>query len=329
MERNGFSESFITLSRFRVSDYFIRHLSGMGSLFETIQKLHTDPDQFFSLGIRAAFWNLIRQDLFGAYFRRSATNIDPENLALWRFAGINIDNEGHLQFVPLREGGMSFSDQAANGGLWLVFKIVNFLAKQKQAQLARWIGSPSLSLDGQDTNLNPFPDPAVWLRLCFELQAWLESLPETFRPSLRTEQPKGSSRLIDGKFIPEIFYGRPACAAAIQHYHFGRIALLLNQPTDPINSLSTSFDRLRGYREVSREVEFHSREICGIALGWPPDAVRIFMIPILFAVGQCLENPDEHVLITKLLRSVEEDLGWATDSTIQKLQASWSRWHNK
>jgi hypothetical protein len=178
-----------------------------------------------------------------------------------------------------------------------------------------------LSLDGRgipSPSQNPFPDPAVWLRLCFELQAWVESLPETFRPFLRAGEAE-EPFTVEGKPIDQIFYGRPGGAAAIQHYHFGRIALLLNQPTDPINSLSTSFDRLRGYREVSREVEFHTREICGIALGRPPDAVRIFMIPILFAVGQCLENPGEHALVPYLLSSVEMDLGWATDYTIQRL----------
>ncbi|KAJ5631491.1 transcriptional regulator family: Fungal Specific TF [Penicillium longicatenatum] len=300
-----------------------------GSLFETIQKLHIDSSPEFSSGIRAAFWNFVRLDLFSSYFNRVASNIDSERLTLWRCAGINIDNEGRFQ-LPLREEALVREYQAANGGLLLVFKIVNFLAKQKQAQLARWTGPP-LSLDGRgipSPSQNPFPDPAVWLRLCFELQAWVESLPETFRPFLRAEEAE-EPFTIEGKPIDQIFYGRPGGAAAIQHYHFGRIALLLNQPTDPINSLSTSFDRLRGYWEVSREVEFHIREICGIALGRPPDAVRIFMIPTLFAVGQCLENPGEHALVTYLLSSVEMDLGWATDYTIQRLQAYWASWRNK
>ncbi|KAJ5778198.1 transcriptional regulator family: Fungal Specific TF [Penicillium odoratum] len=301
-----------------------QHLSEIGPLFETIQNLHTDPSPIFSLGIQAAFWTFVRLDLFSSYFNRCTSYLDPENLTLWRAAGIKIDDGGGFQ-LPLREGGLIQEYQAANVGLWLVFKIVNFLAKQKQAQMARWVGSPPISLDGrsvQSPNQHPFPDPAVWLRLCFELQAWFDSLPETFRPFLRTEEPKDPST-IERKPIPEIFYGRSACAAAIQHYHFGRIALLLNQPMDPINSLSTSFDRLRG------EVEFHTREICGIALGRPPDTVRIFMIPILFAVGQCLENPDEHLFVVNLLRSVETDLGGATDYTIQRLQAFWSSWHRK
>ncbi|KAJ6084220.1 hypothetical protein N7486_011020 [Penicillium sp. IBT 16267x] len=269
----------------RYLQHFGRQLSGIRSLFETIQQLHIDLSPEVSLGIRAALWNSVQLDLFSSYFNCSASNLDSENLTLWRCAGINIDGEGRFQ-LSLHERGPVREYQAANCGLWLVFKIVNFLAKQKQARLARWPGSP-VSLGGRgvpSSSQNPFPDPAVWLRLCFKLQAWVESLPETFRPFLRVGEPKDPST-IEGKPIPEILYGRPACAAAIRHYHFGRIALLLNQPTDPINSL---------------KVEFHAREICGIALGRPPDSVRIFMIPILFAVGQCLENPGEHGLVTNL-----------------------------
>lgn len=111
----------------------------------------------------------------------------------------------------------------------------------------------------------------------------------------------------------------------MQHYHFGRIALLLNRPADVISAPSTAFDRLQGYREVTKEVEFRSREVSGIALGRPQGGVRIFMVPLLVAVGQCLENTEEHQIIVDLLRGVEADLGWTTEYAIRKLQDSWNQ----
>lgn len=111
----------------------------------------------------------------------------------------------------------------------------------------------------------------------------------------------------------------------MQHYHFGRIALLLNRPQDVISGPSTAFDRLQGYREVTKEVEHRCREVCGIALGRPHAEVRIYMIPLLFAVGQCLESANERQIIVDLLRGVEADLGWATEYAVEKLQSSWNR----
>ncbi|KAJ5917740.1 hypothetical protein N7454_010115 [Penicillium verhagenii] len=111
----------------------------------------------------------------------------------------------------------------------------------------------------------------------------------------------------------------------MQHYHFGRIALLLNRPPDTMSAPSTAFDRLQGYREVTKEVEYRSREVFGIALGRPRGEVRMYMTPLLFAVGQCLESLEEHQIIVDLLRGLEADLGWATESVVQKLQSLWDR----
>ncbi|KAJ5812495.1 hypothetical protein N7474_008796 [Penicillium riverlandense] len=307
------------------------HLSGIRPLFENISQSDTMTDIIFSHGIRAAFWNFARLDFFGAYFPRSPTQLNPENLSLWRSAGISINDEGQFQICPLREGGLVKEDQAANGILWLVLKIMNLLAKVKRAQLAQLVGPSNLDLPGSQGNITAGqtidPDSNTWLQLCFDLQVWFETLPETFRPSVQIYSPKDISKPNDAKStpFPEIFFGLPTCAAAIQHYHFGRIALLLNQPTDTINTVSVSFDRLHGYREVSKEVDHHSREICGIAMGCPHSAVRLSMIPVLFAVGNCLEDVGERQIIFDLFRGVETDLGWATDYAILRLQQVWAR----
>ncbi|CAG8412112.1 unnamed protein product [Penicillium salamii] len=306
-------------------------LSSIRPLFDSILQIHNAASAPFSHGIRAAFWNFARQDYLGSYFTRSPTHLDPGNLALWRKAGIAINDkkEFHLSHT---ESPLLREDQTANGLIWLNTKVINFLARSKQIQIAQWTGSPPATspenqIKSPGASQPPYPDTETWLKLSFEFQTWFENLPETFRASVRVERPKDLSGSAEGGHLPfpEIFHSSTTCAAAMQHYHFGRVALLLNRPADVISAPSTAFDRLQGYREVTKEVEFRSREICGIALGRPRGGVRIFMVPLLVAVGQCLESTEEHQIIVDLLRGVEADLGWATGHAIQKLQTSWNQ----
>lgn len=277
----------------------------------------------FCHGVRAAFWNFARQDYLGSYFTRSPTHLDPKNMVLWRTAGILIDaqnNKFHIKTSAVY--ALSQEDQAANGLIWLINKVINFLARSKQSQLAQWAGSPH-----PESSETQAADIDTWLKLCFDLQTWFEGVPETFRPCIRIEHPKDHSKPPEKSSLPfpEVFHGLTTCAAAMQHYHFGRIALLLNRPPDVVSAPSTAFDRLQGYREVTKEVEYRCREVCGIALGRPQGGLRIYMVPLLYAVGQCLENAEEHDIIVDILRGVEADLGWATEYAVLKLQASWSR----
>ncbi|GIC87611.1 Zn(II)2Cys6 transcription factor domain-containing protein [Aspergillus udagawae] len=285
----------------------------------------------FSHGIAACFFDFARFDYLGAYFTRSLTHFDPASLTLWRAAGVPIDELGNLRLDSgLTRNPMMLQreDLAANSLIWLLNKVLNFLAASKRSQVEQWVGQPPTN-SPSPTVSSPRSQPttSTWLSLCFEFQTWVEKIPETFRPCLRLNHPKDLSKLPEvGEMpFPEIFYGMTSCAAAMQQYQFGRLALLLNRPPDVISAPSTAFDRLQGYRELTKEVDYRCKEICGIALGRPQGGVRIYMIPLLFAVGQCLERPEERQIIGELLRGVEADLGWATGSQIQKLQSLWDQ----
>ncbi|KAJ5638975.1 uncharacterized protein N7484_006837 [Penicillium longicatenatum] len=307
-----------------------KHLSGIRPLFESFLNMNLTGSTFFSHGIRASFWNFARQDYLGSYFTRSATHFVPTSLPLWRAAGILIDDQHKFQMGSIH---LTQEDQAANGLSWLVSKVVNFLARSKESQIAQWTGSPPSTSPGGNQDEIPgsdqplYPDTNTWLDLSFEFQVWFEGVPETFRPCVRIENPRDLTEIPDGPQLPfpEVFYSSSTCAAAMQHYHFGRIALLLNRPSDVVSAPSTAFDRLQGYRDLTKEVEYRSREVFGIAMGRPKGEVRVNMTPLLLAVGQCLESSDEHRIIVDLLVGVEADLGWATESVVQKLQASWNR----
>ncbi|KKK15202.1 hypothetical protein P175DRAFT_0495392 [Aspergillus ochraceoroseus IBT 24754] len=310
-------------------------LTGVGKLFDKLIELigHASVNTpVFSHGITAAFWNFARLDYYTSYFNRLPTLFDAENIVLWRAAGIPLDDQGNLstptEAVPHK---MAFfpEDLAGNIMTWLLNKVTNFLVASKRSQLEHWVGqSSSESTSPGSSNApspHPYPNTATWLKLSFEFQSWIERIPETFRPSLRLEQPKNPTKSPEGGHVPfpETFYGLTCCATTMQQYHFGRLALSLNRPSDEVAGPSTAFDRLQGYRELTKEVDHRCREICGIALGRPHGAARIHMITLLFAVGQCLEKQQERQIILDLLRGIEADLGWVTSFHIQKLQKIW------
>lgn len=294
-----------------------RHLVGIGPLFDALLRLHTNspsmPPQF-SHGAKAAFYNFARQDYMGSYFNRTPTYIRPENLSLWNAAGTQVNEPGPFE----SSSGISQEDLAANNLIWLMQKVVNFLAEYRRSQFAQWT----------DSNEQSQPTTTTWLNLCIEFQTWLEKVPETFRPSLRIERPRDMSNLSsEATYLPfpEVFYSLPSCAAAMQHYHFGRLGLLLNRPPDAMSLQSTSFDRLASLREVTKEVDYRCREVCGIALSRPRGEVRLHMVPLLFAVGQCLETAETRQVIVDLLHGTEADLGLMTAFTVEKLRSAWDQ----
>ncbi|KAJ5733778.1 hypothetical protein N7493_002564 [Penicillium malachiteum] len=307
-------------------DEWHNHMSGIGSLFGSLWNLVQIHSTTFSHGIRASFWNFARYDYLGSYLSRSAPYLKPEGLALWRAAGISIVDENKFRISAMGPVNSSQEDQAANGLIWILSKVIDFRAQSKQSQIAQWEGSPSSNAAGETQTDSAEKDTNTWLDLCLELQTWFESVPETFRPCVRIEKPRDLFGNSDGAQMPfpEVFYSLPTCAAAMQHYHFGRIALLLNRPPDVLTAPSTAFDRLQGYREVTKEVDFRSREVCGIALARPHSEIRVHMTALLSAVGQCLESPKEHQIIMDLLCGIEADLGWSTDYIVQDLHSSWS-----
>ncbi|KAE8330414.1 hypothetical protein BDV39DRAFT_170579 [Aspergillus sergii] len=306
------------------------HLSGIKSLFDSLIEVHSGTSPIPCLlpqGARAAFWNLARLDYLSAYINRVPTQFDQDNFLLWRAAGISIDESGNISLdaKDMADKALSHEDLAANSLTWLVAKVINFLAESKKSQWEQLTGHSSS--DPPTPSSAPYPSTSNWLKLCFDFQSWFEGLPETFRPCLRLDYPKDLTKLPEIIYLPfpEIFYGLTSCAATMQQYHFGRLALSLNRPPDAVSGPSTAFDRLQGYRELMKETEYRGREICGIALGRPRSAARVYTIPLLFAVGQCFENPEERQIVVDLLRGIEADLGWETSTRIQKLEASWAQ----
>jgi hypothetical protein len=120
-----------------------------------------------------------------------------------------------------------------------------------------------------------------------------------------------------------MFFSIPLCGASIQHYHFARILLLLYKPQTAFEAGISVSNRIRTYRDIAKQIDHHSREICGVALGRPPGFVRIHMLQPLFIAGQCLEKTEERKVILDLIRGIENDTGWATEYRAKELIAEW------
>ncbi|RAH86981.1 hypothetical protein BO86DRAFT_75298 [Aspergillus japonicus CBS 114.51] len=300
------------------------HLSGVRPLFESIVSLYenmTPAPTSFSHGVIAAFCNFARQDYLSSFLNRIQTHLDPSDFKLWRFAGIPLDDEGNIG--PTSDTFLLQEDLSFHSLAWLSCKVVNFLADSKKSSLQQLVRSPSS--EGSEGS-TPYPTTSTWLGLSFEYQTWVERLPESIRPCVRLEKPRNLSHPPETSPVPfpEIFYSLPSYAYAMQVCHFGRLALSLNRPTDAVTAPSTAFDRVQGYRELTKEVDYRCREIIGIALARPSSCARVYMTPLLFAVGQFLEAPEERQILVNLLRGIEADLGWETESKTRKLQTLWS-----
>ncbi|PYH46974.1 Zn(II)2Cys6 transcription factor domain-containing protein [Aspergillus saccharolyticus JOP 1030-1] len=300
------------------------HLSGVKPLFETIVRLFDDmtpAPTSFPPGVIAAFWNVVRQDYLTSYLNRMQTHLDPNNFKLWRYAGIPLDDEGNIGSI--RNTFSLPEDLSFHSLARLSCKVVNFMAESKKSFLQQLIRSPSVEGSGASS---PYPTTSTWLDLSFEYQAWVERLPESFRPCVRLDKPRNLAAMPGATPVPfpEVYYSLPSYAFAMQMCHFGRLALSLNRPADALTAPSTAFDRVQGYRELTKEVDYRCKEIIGIALARPQTCARVYMAPLLFAVGQFQEALEEQQIVVDLLRGIEADLGWETDSKIKALQTLWN-----
>ncbi|PQE32714.1 Zn(II)2Cys6 transcription factor protein [Rutstroemia sp. NJR-2017a WRK4] len=317
-----------------------RHLSGTKSLFDLADREGMMPLRSPSTpgslaermkpstARRATFWNFARQDFLAAFINESQTRLNTEDWDLWRAAGLLLDDHGFVmpsnQVDSNSENQLSMrEDMISNALIWLMSKIVNFLATGDSIDnvYPQDRGSPSAVF-----GINQMTLLERWHELAKELDIWYQGLPETFKPCARLPKitdgsiPADSPRAV----FSEIWYSIPMCGSTMQSYHFTKILLLINKPHESTTRRSTVANRLNSYRTIEMETRYHSHEILGIALGRPEGSVRIHQVQPLFVAGQCLTENRERKVILDLLRDIERDLGWATDYRVQQLLKDWS-----
>jgi hypothetical protein len=254
--------------------------------------------------------------------------LNTEDVGLWRAAGLHLDNRGFVvpsnteeSQYPERRVGMR-EDMISNALIWLMSKIINFLASGDS--IDNVYPQDRLSPTGI-LGINQMLLLERWKELEKELEIWFTGLPDTFKPCARLPPVSNGNYPADSPraLFSEIWYSIPMCASTMQSYHMARTILLMNRPHESTARRSTLSDRLHSYRAIEKEVRYHSHEICGIALGRPEGSVRIHQVQPLFVAGQCLTESRERRIILDLLRGIESDLGWATDYRVRQLLKEW------
>jgi hypothetical protein len=243
--------------------------------------------------------------------------LDTEDFSLWKEAGLLIDDQGFLIPNNLIDSGYSDDGVVCNALVWLMSKLINFMAAGDERATDTdmgWAGIP------QSTLLD------YWYHLRKQFQAWYDSLPVTFRPSSRMEPTLAPGRLLRGEneaLFPEVWYNIPMCASTMQAYHMSQILLFMNKPHESTQGRSTVCARLNSYQSVFAACQKHSREIVGISLAQSDDAVRVYSVQALFTAGQCLGDARERQVVLDLLRDVEADVGYATEYRARQLTEQW------
>ncbi|OJJ47037.1 hypothetical protein ASPZODRAFT_15721 [Penicilliopsis zonata CBS 506.65] len=293
-----------------------RHLSGVKSLLDVaevgmmpLEQRASTKKSGLSKARKATFWNFARQDYLAAFINKTQTRLNTDDLVLWTEAGLQIDNLGFVRpsnsyATGYPEGdGVMKEDLISNALIWILSKIVNLISASADRTL-----SPQVFRDRR-------------YRLEAELNAWYAGLPDTFQPCARVEPPSTNnnpttttSTLGDVSPFTEIWYSVTMCGSTMQHYHLGRILLLLHNPDLKGNVPN---------RQYSGTLRYHSYEIVGISLGRPDGAVRINSLQPLFVSGQCLRERRERHVVLNLLRGIEADLGWATGYRVSQLLEEW------
>lgn len=289
-----------------------QHLNGFQSL---VQGRRESPATSLSVfasrtGGRAAFWNFALEDLLSAYANGRPTRLHPMDLDLWVSAGLPLvrrqtDPSGEsvgqlsLQLDAIFETGRD--DVIACTLIWVANRVVNFITER---------GTHTYS----DTSFRH------WTELRNLLEVWHKRLPVTFQPYATVE----TRNITDSRHGQQnrMFFSVPMSAGALQLYHFVQILLILHRPEDP-ETLQTQGHRMRALRKAAEESEYHSRHICGIALGSPPSAVQRLMIQPLHLAGSCFDANEDRKLVLELLGNVEMDTGSSTARVRKDLLSQW------
>ncbi|KAL4899597.1 hypothetical protein BDW74DRAFT_188983 [Aspergillus multicolor] len=125
-----------------------------------------------------------------------------------------------------------------------------------------------------------------------------------------------------GRFFPEIWYTNACQVVAAQHVELGRILLAVSDPTR-ISRLGIG--TISRNQALSDELQNFTRRVCGLALSNKRCASAMITAMVAIAVcGEYFTDPGEQDALLNLLRTLEYDYAWPTESTVAALRAAWA-----
>lgn len=182
-------------------------------------------------------------------------------------------------------------DMHANYAVYLCSKVTELIADRTRfAELGEQNGCDSFTFEKR------------WLELWHDLQNWLQERPAEIVPV----------KSLDSRPFPQILFIHWAGISSNQLYHTASILLL--------NSLPRGITPDPG---LSGSAIWHAKRICGISLTNPHQGCLNNAIQPLWIAGRLLSHKSEHLLLAKLIRSIESMTGWATSWRIADLELTW------
>jgi hypothetical protein len=141
-----------------------------------------------------------------------------------------------------------------------------------------------------------------WLDLWHELQNWQQDRPSQMQ----------AIQIIASEPFPQVLFAHWPAISSNQLYHTACILLLSSMPADTIAKPGQQWSAI-----------WHAKMVCGISLTNPHSGCLNNAIQPLWVAGRLLSHESEHVLVAKLIRSIESMTGWATSWRISDLETEW------
>ncbi|TKA80339.1 hypothetical protein B0A49_03652 [Cryomyces minteri] len=190
------------------------HLNGAKSLIDIakdsmmpLQLPSPDPTLQSRLRIskarKATFWNIARQDMLAAFINNSHTRLNPEELSLWKEAGLMIDDQGYIVPSNTTESGLPEGesvmreDMISNALIWLVSKLVNYMAAGDQLP-------PEFAPFGSAVPQRSLLE--YWYHLRNQFQVWFDGLPLPFKPVAIISPTNDSNDIEAEARLPEVCF---------------------------------------------------------------------------------------------------------------------------
>ncbi|KAL4915001.1 hypothetical protein BDW62DRAFT_213056 [Aspergillus aurantiobrunneus] len=181
-----------------------------------------------------------------------------------------------------------------------------------------WVADLLVFSFGENTFTTAQEKVQRWGMLKAVEQKWQGTRPPPLRPLYYRERDPSS-----GRFFPEIWYTNACQVAGAQHVELGRILLAVSDPTSTtrlgIGAISRNY-------ALAAELRNITRRLCGLALSNKkcPSAMITAMVAIAVC-GEYFTDPAEQDALLRLLRDLEYEYAWPTQSTVAALRASWGQ----
>jgi hypothetical protein len=270
-----------------------RHVQGCAALFESFN-VHG-----FSGGVlQAVFWCYARMDLCGVIISSGA---ECPVLPLEKWVSVPLANSTSKEYTDemIKHAFLQKSrlvpDMHANWAVYLCAKTCILVYKRtRHLELGK--------IDEDDTR----SFAVKWEQIWDELQYWVENCPSEMLPIKAT----GTSH---EQMFPEIFFAHWAAISGNQLYHTACIMLLDIKPANILLQ-----PQMPHFSSI-----WHARRVCGISITNPHSGSRINAIQPLYIAGKMLSHRNEHLVIGRLIKNIEQTTAWGALWRLKDLERVW------